>query len=189
MKIRNNTTSEVDTSNHTSPVKTILMWVIFGVVMIGLGGGVGAVFAQYQSRGESGEPVDEPLADVLNDGETNAQVVEQAVDDALERQAQIHAEEMATLRETLDQFEQDDMEGYQAQVADLQQEIESLREANDKLREANESLSESNEELSQRTTVSEIQEAYDTQIERLEAENETLTELLADIQRRLEGGQ
>lgn len=173
-----------------SRIKSVLLWSLFAVVMLAIGIGTAAILAQRETpQGDAGE---EPVEDAITDEETpltEQTEIEAAVEHALAEQAEKHQATVAELEAQLKQFEQDDVEGYEAQVADLQTEITALREANAELKEANDSLSQSNAELVERTTVAEMQEAYDAQIKELEADNQELEELLQGIRRQLEGGQ
>jgi len=172
--------------------KHVVLWVAFICSMLLLGVGLAAFMIHYDASPIESDSVsadtavDEPVIEDRGIGQLE---VEQAVEDALAEQAVTYQETIDALKAQLIQFEQDDIEGYQAQVDDLRQENESLREVNDELKEANQSLSASNAELTERTTVAEVQEAYDAQIKQLEEDNKKLEDLLQHIQERLEAGQ
>lgn len=187
MRIQNQQTPSPESPSR---IKSVLLWALFAVVMLAIGIGSAAILTQRETpQGDAGE---DPVEDAITEDEaplTAQTEIEAAVEHALAEQAEKHQATVAELEGQLKQFEQDDVEGYQAQVADLQTEITALREANAELKEANDSLSQTNAELVERTTVAEIQEAYDAQIEELEADNQELEELLQSIQRQLEGGQ
>lgn len=187
MRISNQQTPPTESTSRKKP---IILWSLFVCAMLLVGVGSAAVLANRDtSQADGGE---NPLDGVISAEEapiTDQTEIEAAVEHALAEQSAIHQETIAELEGKLRQFDQDDAEGYQEQIADLQKDIDALREANAELSEANQRLSETNAELTERTTVAEIQEAYEKQIEQLESDNQKLEELLQGIQRQLEGGQ
>lgn len=192
MKISNNNVSTTH-ETETSRTKTIVLWVLFVCLMVFIGAGSAALLINKDaSQADTSDPIVEdvnPAEEVVDAGGTAQAEIEAAVEHALSEQAVKHQETVAELEGQLKQFEQDDVEGYQAQVSDLQEEIKALREANEELREANQTLSDANAELTERTTVAEVQEAYEAQIKQLESDNQKLEDLLQGIQRQLEDGQ
>lgn len=179
-------------STHSQTKRTVL-WVSFVCVsLLTFVGGFVFFLHRQVSRAES-ELQENPMEQVEQTDDIDAQYsqadIDEVVEQALETQAQDYQEEIRALNEQLDQFEYDDMEAVQAQLEDYRSEITSLREANEELTEANHALSETNEELSERTTVTEVQEAYEAQIEQLEEDNAELERLLERVRERLEDGQ
>lgn len=193
MKISNKHVSVAEAP--PSKAKSIIIWTISIVAMLLLGAGLAAVMSNYDTPpadagGETSTATGEiPVEDVPDENVIKQADIEHAVDEALSEQAVTYQETIDTLEEKLSQFEQDDIEAYQMQVDDLRKEIDTLREANEELKGANQTLSESNAELADRTTVTEVQEAYEAQIKKLEADNKELENLLQHVKQRLEDGQ
>lgn len=193
MKISNDHVSVVE--SPPSKAKSIIIWTISAVVLLSLGAGLAAVMSNdgtlpVDAGGETSTVTGEiPVEEVPDENVIKQADIEHAVDEALSEQAVTYQETINTLEEKLSQFEQDDIEAYQIQVEDLHKEIETLREANEELKDANQTLSESNAELAERTTVTDVQEAYEAQIKKLEEDNKELENLLQHVKQRLEDGQ
>ena len=193
MKISNDHVSVAE--SPPSKVKSIIIWTISAVVLLSLGAGLAAVMSNdgalpVDAGGETSTATGEiPVEEVPDESVIKQADIEHAVDEALSEQAVTYQETIDTLEEKLSQFEQDDIEAYQIQVEDLHKEIETLREANEELKDANQTLSESNAELAERTTVTDVQEAYEAQIKKLEEDNKELENLLQHVKQRLEDGQ
>ena len=193
MKISNEHVSVAE--SPPSKAKPIIIWTISIVVLLLLGAGLAAFMSNddtppVDTGGETSTATEEiPVEEVPDENVIKQADIEHAVDEALSEQAVTYQETIDTLEEKLSQFEQDDIEAYQIQVEDLRKEIETLREANEELKDANQTLSESNAELAERTTVTDVQEAYEAQIKKLEADNKELENLLLHVKQRLEGGQ
>lgn len=200
MKISNKHVSVA--GSPPSKAKSIIIWTISIVVLLLLGAGLAAFMSNddtppVDAGGETSTATGNiPVEDVPDENVIKQADIEHAVDEALSEQAATYQETINTLEEKndtleekLSQFEQEDIEAYQIQIEDLRKEIETLREANEELKGANQTLSESNAELAERTTVTDVQEAYEAQIKKLEADNKELENLLLHVKQRLEDGQ
>ena len=193
MKISNEHVSVAE--SPPSKAKPIIIWTISIVVLLLLGAGLAAFMSNddtppIDAGGETSTATGEiPVEEVPDENVIKQADIEHAVDEALSEQAVTYQETIDTLEEKLSQFEQDDIEAYQIQVEDLRKEIETLREANEELKDANQTLSENNAELAERTTVTDVQEAYEAQIKKLEEDNKELENLLQHVKQRLEDGQ
>lgn len=186
MKIRNHQINE-DTSIKKQRLP-IVLWLfllfLFVIAVIGM-----LSFAAYKiddtKQNKAAAIIEQ--SDVVDNPKESSDIQEKidfAVDEALNEQKTTYQKEITRLKEQINT--EGNSEEYQTQIDDLMSERDTLAKANDELTKVNQELSDTNAELIERTTVSDIQAAYEEQIKQLESENTELETLLEQVKNRLE---
>lgn len=187
MKITNQQVKNLN--NKQERRSPIVLWSFLGVLIVFSVFGILSFMAYKvdQAKNSVQPPVMESSETATQTDATDIQrQIDRAVEEALSEQEVLYQKEIAQLKEQVSTVDDMDIEGYQVQIEDLTAERDALVEANEELTASNQALSDTNAELSERTTVSDIQTAYEEQITQLKADNAELEDILKQVQERLE---